>query len=72
VQTLSGWGFDTLNLNRVFLRVFADNARAIRCYAKVGYQQEGRLRQHDFYNGAYRDVLIMGLLRGERARPNAG
>jgi uncharacterized membrane protein len=44
---LSAWSFDTLNLNRVYLRVFADNPRAIRCYEKVGYQHEGRLRQHD-------------------------
>jgi RimJ/RimL family protein N-acetyltransferase len=72
VQTLSAWAFDTLNLNRVFLRVFADNARAIRCYEKVGYQHEGRLRQHVFNNGAYRDVLLMGLLRGEWVRPNLG
>ena len=66
VQTLTNWAFDTLNLNRVFLRVFADNARAIRCYEKVGYQHEGRLRQHNFNNGAYRDVLLMGLLRSDR------
>jgi RimJ/RimL family protein N-acetyltransferase len=70
VQTLSGWAFDTLHLNRVFLRVFADNARAIRCFEKVGYQHEGRLRQHDFNSGAYRDVLLMGLLRGEFIRPS--
>jgi RimJ/RimL family protein N-acetyltransferase len=69
VQTLSTWAFDSLNLNRVFLRVFADNARAIRCYEKVGYQHEGRLRQHDFSNGAYRDVLLMGLLRSDWSRP---
>jgi RimJ/RimL family protein N-acetyltransferase len=69
VQTLTAWAFDTLNLNRVFLRVFADNARAIRCYEKVGYQHEGRLRQHNYHNGAYRDVLLMGLLRSDWGRP---
>lgn len=69
VQTLSTWAFDSLNLNRVYLRVFAGNARAIRCYEKVGYQHEGQLRQHNFYNGAYRDVLLMGLLRGDLVRP---
>jgi RimJ/RimL family protein N-acetyltransferase len=69
VQTLAGWAFDTLNLNRVFLRVFADNARAIRCYEKVGFQHEGRLRQDNFNQGAYRDTLFMGLLRSDWARP---
>ena len=63
MQTLVAWGFYTLNLNRVQLRVYADNARAIRCYEKVGFQVEGRLRQDNFYNGAYRDTLLMAVLR---------
>ena len=67
MQTLVAWGFYTLNLNRVQLRVFADNARAIRCYEKVGFQLEGRLRQGSFYNGVYRDVLVMGVLRDDWA-----
>jgi RimJ/RimL family protein N-acetyltransferase len=68
VQTLAAWAFDSLNLNRVYLRVFADNGRAIRCYEKVGFQHEGRLRQDNFNNGAYRDTLLMGLLRSDWAR----
>jgi RimJ/RimL family protein N-acetyltransferase len=63
LQTLAAWGFYTLNLNRIYLRVYADNPRAIRCYEKVGFQIEGRLRQDNFSNGAYRDTLLMGLLR---------
>lgn len=69
VQTLAAWGFYTLNLNRIFLRVFADNSRAIRCYEKVGFQHEGRLREDNFFNGAYRDTLLMGLLRSDWAQP---
>jgi len=67
MQTLVAWGFYTLNLNRVYLRVYSDNPRAIRCYEKVGFQIEGRLRQHNFANGAYRDALIMGVLREDWA-----
>ena len=71
MRTLIGWGFDTLNLNRIHLRVFSDNARAIRCYEKVGFQTEGRLRQDNFHNGAYRDTLIMAILREEWAARTA-
>lgn len=56
------WGFGTLNLNRIYLRVLADNRRAIRSYEKLGFQLEGKLRQDDFRNGAYRDTLLMGML----------
>ncbi len=64
-QTLARWGFATLNLNRLYLRVFADNLRAIHCYEKLGFVEEGCLRQDDFHNGAYRDTRLMGLLRAD-------
>ncbi len=63
MQTLVAWGLYTLNLQRVQLRVHADNPRAIRCYEKVGFQVEGRLRQANFHAGGYRDTLIMAVLR---------
>jgi diamine N-acetyltransferase len=40
IRTLLGLAFRELNLHRVFLRVDADNARAIRCYEKAGFQRE--------------------------------
>jgi RimJ/RimL family protein N-acetyltransferase len=65
LRALLEWGFGTLNLNRIYLRVFADNLRAIRSYEKLGFELEGRMRQDDFRDGAYRDTLLMGLLREE-------
>lgn len=58
-------GFETLNLNRVYLRVYAENKRAIHTYEKVGFVHEGRMRQAIFKHGAYSDVLFMSVLRDE-------
>lgn len=58
-------GFETLNLKRIFLRVFANNPGAMRAYEKAGYVLEGRLRKHHFSHGQYVDVLLMGVLREE-------
>jgi len=58
-------GFETLNLNRVYLRVYADNKRAIRTYEKVGFVHEGRMRQSVYKHGAYNDVLYMSVLHEE-------
>ncbi len=58
-------GFGTLNLNRIYLRVYADNQRAIRAYEKAGFVHEGRLRQAVYKHGAYSDVLYMSVLREE-------
>jgi RimJ/RimL family protein N-acetyltransferase len=57
--------FDTLNLHRVWLRVFEYNERGIRTYERVGFKREGVLRQDRFRAGRYWDTIVMGLLRHE-------
>lgn len=57
--------FETLNLNRVFLKVYSDNLRAIRAYEKSGFIEEGRMREAVFKNGKYDDVILMSVLRSE-------
>jgi diamine N-acetyltransferase len=58
-------GFETLNLNRIFLRVNEHNKGGIRAYEKAGYVHEGRFRQAIFQAGEYRDMLFMSVLRSE-------
>lgn len=58
-------GFATLNLHRIYLRVYENNPRAIRAYQKAGFTLEGRLRQAEFHDGKYQDVLVMGVLYPE-------
>jgi RimJ/RimL family protein N-acetyltransferase len=57
--------FQALNLNRLFLRVFADNLRAQRAYEKAGFVLEGRLREAEYHAGAYVDVIVMSVLASE-------
>jgi RimJ/RimL family protein N-acetyltransferase len=58
-------GFHTLNLHRIFLRVYASNARARRSYEKAGFVLEGTMREAVFRDGKYGDVHIMSVLRSE-------
>jgi RimJ/RimL family protein N-acetyltransferase len=58
-------GFETLNLNRIYLRVDSENLGGIRAYQKAGFIQEACLREADFRDGKYRDNLIMSVLRSE-------
>ena len=58
-------GFTTLNLHRICLRVYEENMRAIRAYEKAGFVHEGRMRQAEFRDGKYLDVLLMSVLRPE-------
>lgn len=67
VELLLRHGFATLNLYRIFLRVFEDNPRAIRVYEKAGFIHEGRQRKAEYHNGQFHDVLFMSILRPEWA-----
>jgi len=58
-------GFETLNFDRIYLRVYASNPRGMHSYAKNGFIEEGRLRNHHYLEGRYIDVIIMGILKHE-------
>lgn len=62
---MCAYGFETLNLNKVWLGVSAGNKGAVRSYGKAGFVTEGTLRDEVFRNGRYYDVIRMSLLRGE-------
>jgi RimJ/RimL family protein N-acetyltransferase len=57
--------FQTLNLNKVYLDVWEENERAIRCYANAGFKSDGVLREHVFRNGRYYNKIIMSILKQE-------
>lgn len=65
MQLLLRHGFETYNLNRIHLRVYETNPRAVRSYEKAGFTLEGRERQGMYQQGRYIDVLLMGILRAE-------
>lgn len=67
VAFLLDYGFGELNLNRVWLSVLATNERALRLYQSMGFRQEGVLRQAQFKRDRFIDVIIMSMLRDERA-----
>lgn len=65
MRALIGYAFGTLGMNRVYLKCFADNGRAIRLYRRCGFNEEGVLRQEIKKGGVFRDVLVMSILKGE-------
>ncbi len=64
-ELLLGHGFETLNLNRIYLRVLDNNPRARRVYEKMGFVFEGSMRQAEYLEGKYIDVHLMSMLRYE-------
>ena len=63
IALMLDFAFRQMNLNRVYLKVYADNARAVRCYEKCGFMLEGILKDEIYREGAYRDVAMMARFR---------
>jgi len=57
--------FQVLELNKVYLNVFAENARGQSLYCRMGFVAEGRLRREYRLDGTYHDLVRMALLRSE-------
>ncbi len=61
IAALLPWLRDTRDLRKLSLRVRADNAAAIRCYERLGFEACGTLREHVFIDEAWQDVVLMDL-----------
>jgi RimJ/RimL family protein N-acetyltransferase len=58
------YGFRELNLHRIWCEVYDGNA-SINLYRKLGFRDEGVLRDSYFCNGSYVNSLILGVLEDE-------
>lgn len=65
LRLLVHYGFNDLNLHRIYLYVFETNLQAIRTYEKLRFNREGVLRDADYVNGTFQNVIIMSLLRDD-------
>lgn len=59
------YAFEILDLHRVYLRVFADNKRAIASYQKAGFCLEGISRSDVYVRGTYKDIAWMAVINSK-------
>ncbi|MGI9063969.1 MAG: GNAT family N-acetyltransferase [Pseudonocardiaceae bacterium] len=64
-RTLVSFGFATLDLHRITAAIGPDNAASIALVTRLGFTREGRLRDHVFTNGAWRDSELYSALEDE-------
>ena len=66
-RALAGFGFRELGLHRVSAAIDPDNEPSIRVAKRLGFTYEGRIRDHVFTNGAWRDSNLYSVLEHEWA-----
>ena len=64
LRTVIMFGFDQLNLNRIWCEVYSNN-KAVDVYKHIGFKEEGVLRQSVFKDGEYHDSHVMSMLKSE-------
>ncbi len=63
VQAIVNYGFNPLLLNRTEALVMTKNHASAGLLTKLGFQEEGTLRQYDYFKGAFHDMRIFSVLK---------
>lgn len=72
VQLLLKEAFEQLALHRVGWWTFAENEPSLALAKKMGFREEGRIRDSVFFDNRFHDSVALGLLRDEyQARAKA-
>ena len=66
------FAFNSLNLHRLALGVFAFNEPAIRLYKRLGFTHEGTQREYLNRDGQRHDMLMFGMLAREFRKQETG
>jgi len=65
VKALINYCFTKLNLNRLTIEAATENKPSNSIVQKLGFTQEGIIRQFEFVNGQFLDYKLYSLLRSE-------
>ncbi|HMP71853.1 MAG TPA: GNAT family protein [Kiritimatiellia bacterium] len=63
VRVMMAYAFDCLNLRKICLEVVSYNDKALRLYHKLGFVEEGILKNHTYLCGNYYDVVLMSAFK---------
>ena len=64
LRTLIKYGFEDLNLNKIWCEVYSNN-KSLEVYRHLGFKDEGILREHYYNDGQYWDSHMLSLLKKE-------
>jgi ribosomal-protein-serine acetyltransferase len=68
VRALTQHAFEVWNLNRVEIRVATANVRSAAIPRRLGFAEEGVLREAERHGDAYEDLAVYALLARDRER----
>ncbi|MFE7467406.1 GNAT family N-acetyltransferase [Streptomyces sp. NPDC057499] len=66
--------FEERRFHKCQARILAYNTASLALHQRLGFVEEGRLREHVYVSGRHQDLVVMGILAEEfaRAHPSDG
>ncbi|MFC0598346.1 GNAT family N-acetyltransferase [Streptomyces palmae] len=64
-ELILGYMFAEQRYNKCEVEIHAFNDASLALYRTLGFVEEGRLRQHEFFAGGYHDVVLLGMTAAE-------
>ena len=65
LRAMLAYGFETLKLNRIEALVMPENEASATLLRRLGFSEEGVLREYAYFKGEYHDLRFFSLLRRE-------
>ena len=65
LTTIIKFGFEKMELNRISATVMLDNIASMKLLDKLGFEEEGVLREYGFWKGEFHDLKMFSLLKKE-------
>ncbi len=65
IRALIEHAFGAMSLHKLWLMIFSHNTRGRGIYERIGFVQEGLLREEYFHDGGWHDMVRMSMLARE-------
>jgi RimJ/RimL family protein N-acetyltransferase len=72
IRVLLDLAFTHMNLHKVSLDTLASNQAGLRAYLACGFVETGRMREHEWFEGRWDDLVLMDILRADWLRAHEG
>lgn len=63
INTLALYLFNSFDINKIWVEVRVFNIGSIKVFEKVGFKQEGILKEENYFNNKFVDCIRLGLLK---------
>ncbi len=66
VNLMLDYAFNTLNIHKIVVGVNANNTQSLKMFKKIGFVEEGHLKDMEFINGEWTDFKWLSIFKKDR------